>query len=142
MRAQELSTDEDVCADLPGVLFEIAEATSYEIAMKLAAAVGGTRVYIPARPAAEHWLCKIVSHQDALAIGAALAPRGLDIIIPMGRYSSRPSRWRRMKALIDTKLPKREIARAVSVHERTVQRHINQKTRIVADAISQADLFD
>lgn len=144
MRAQANSADVSNSHDLPGVLAEIAAATSFATAMKVAASVGGTRVYIPVRPVAEHWLSTLVGHTEALAIGAALAPAqtGLHILIPLGPWGGRVSRWRRMKEMIDSNLPKREIARALGCHERTVQFHRAGALKRVTRALSQLSLFD
>jgi hypothetical protein len=128
--------------DLPGVLSEMAHATSVASALKVAQAVGGTRVYIPARVQEDHWLCHIVGHADAKAICAAIAPAqsGLDILVPMGP-TSHIMRWRKTQALIDKGLPKREIARAVGIHERGVQRLRNGHLKSVAKALRQGDFF-
>jgi hypothetical protein len=144
MRAQELSTDIVLNADLPGVLAEIAAATTRATAFKVAASVGGTRVYIPTRPATDHWLSTLVGHERAMAIGSALAPAqgGLDILVPMGPLAQKLSRWRRMKEMIDSNMPKREIARAIGCHERTVQYHRNKALKRVTFALSQLSLFD
>lgn len=144
MRAQANSTEAATPLHLPEVLAEIAAATSFAVAMKVAAEVGGTRVYIPSRPAAGHWLSALVGHDQALKIGAALAPSqtGLFFIIPLGPFGSRVSRWRRMKELIDSNLTKREIARAIGCHERTVQFHRSGALKRVARTLSQLTLFD
>ncbi len=145
MRVHEISTDDIVLnADLPGVLAEIAAATTRMTALKVAAAVGGTRVYIPTRPTEDHWLAMLVGHERATAIGAALAPAqgGLDILVPMGPLAQRLSRWRRIKEMIDSNMSKREIARAVGCHERTVQYHRNKALKRVTFALSQLSFFD
>lgn len=130
---------------LPGVLAEIAEATSVEVAVKIAQAKGGRRVYIPARPAADHWLSQLVGHANALAIGKAIAPGfgGIDMLIPMGPSHSNAQRWRVMHELIDNGRSKREIAAACGVHERTVQMHRNRREDMcrVDASLRQMPLF-
>lgn len=129
---------------LPGVLAEIASCTSTGTALKIAEAHGGTRIYIPAKPDPGHWLSRLVGHADAAAIGASLvaAQGGTDLLIPMGPDASKRRRWLRMKALIDEGLPKRQIARACRVHERTVQAHRNGRRKTVVPLLRQHDLFD
>lgn len=138
------STDEINPELLPGVLAEIAVVTSTKVALRVAASVGGTRAYFPAKPNAEHWLSKLVGHAAALAIGQALAPAkgGLDILVPMGPQAREVARWRTMHRLIDNGLPKREIARAIGCHERVVQRHRNVEQPRVKQALAQGDFFD
>lgn len=130
---------------LPGVLAEIAEATSVEVAVKIAQAKGGRRVYLPARPAADHWLAQLVGHAAALAIGKAIAPGfgGIDMLIPMGPSHSNAQRWRVMHELIDNGRSKREIAAACGVHERTVQMHRNRREDMarVDASLRQLPLF-
>ena len=129
---------------LPGVLAEIAAAAGTAAALAVAEVHGGTRVYIPSRPAPDHWLSQLVGHASALAIGAALvaAQGGLDLLIPMGPDASQRRRWQRMAELIDEGLPKRQIARALKVHERTVQAHRNGGRKTVQLILSQRDLFE
>jgi FixJ family two-component response regulator len=129
---------------LPEVLAHIAAATDTETALKIASARGGTRVFIPARPTPDHWLTLLVGQARAAAICNALvaAQGGTDVLIPMGPDASQRRRWQRMKDLIDAQLPKRQIARACGVHERTVQAHRNGSRKTVEPLLRQNDLFD
>lgn len=110
--------------DLPEVLRLVAEATSFACAMKLAQACGGTRVYIPARPKEHHWLVKLLGQSDATRVAEALVPAqsGMDILIPMGSHASLAAKHRRAACLIDNGHSKRETARAVGLHQRSVER--------------------
>ena len=47
---------------LPGVLAEIAAVAGEDAALAVAAAHGGTQVYIPPAPARDHWLARLVGH--------------------------------------------------------------------------------
>ena len=134
----------DTTIPLPEVLAHIAAATDTATALKIAEARGGTRVFIPARPQERHWLSLLVGHVKALAIANALvaAQGGTDILIPMGPDASKRQRWQRMKGLIDEGLPKRQIARACQVHERTVQAHRNGSRKTVEPLLAQSDFFD
>lgn len=53
---------------LPGILGEIAQVTSEDVALAIAAVRGGTQVYIPPEPEADHWLCRLVGRDAARAI--------------------------------------------------------------------------
>lgn len=50
---------------LPGVLRQIAEVVGEDAALAIADARGGTQVYIPPRPAAGHWLIKLIGRERA-----------------------------------------------------------------------------
>ena len=129
---------------LPEVLSDIAQATDTETALKIAGAYGGIRVYIPARPNADHWLTRLVGPEKAQKVSAALVADqgGIDILMPMGPSAAKRARWQRMQRMIDDGLPKRQIARAVGCHERTVQAHRNGSRKTVKPLLAQADLFD
>lgn len=129
---------------LPEVLCHIAAATDTDTALKIAANYGGIRVYIPARPDADHWLTHLVGAEKALKVCQALVANqgGIDILIPMGPDASKRQRWQRMQRLIDQNHPKRQIARACGTHERTVQRHRNDRAKTVKPLLAQADLFE
>lgn len=126
---------------LPGILSDIAQCTSTETALAIARAHGGTRVYFPAEPGPDNWLCKLVGVADAKAICARLSASDA-ILIPMGPCHSSRQRWRRMREMLDHGLPKHQIARSLQVHERTVQRHRNAAPKRVANVLAQNDLFE
>lgn len=129
---------------LPEVLAHIAAATDTDTALKIAANYGGIRMYFPARPHEDHWLTHMVGMEKAQKVCQALVADqgGIDILIPMGPDASKRRRWQRMQRLIDQNQPKRQIARACGIHERTVQRHRNDRAKTVKPFLAQADLFE
>jgi ActR/RegA family two-component response regulator len=131
---------------LPDLLDQVANAVGIDVALKLAAARGGTKVYIPARVTEHHWLAKLIGHATAQTLVEAITSdkTGLHMDIPMGPSRDQVSRWKHMHALIDKGLPTMEIARACGVHFRTVRRHRNQRadhSRVMAQ-LAQLSLFD
>ncbi|NYZ17048.1 hypothetical protein HL658_31280 [Azospirillum sp. RWY-5-1] len=59
-------------AGLPGKLADVAALTSVEVAEILARAWGGRRRYVPAEPKPDHELSRLVGHDNARIIGAAM----------------------------------------------------------------------
>lgn len=55
-------------AALPGVLRQIADVAGEDAALAIAEVRGGTVVYFPPRPAADHWLCTLIGPERALAV--------------------------------------------------------------------------
>lgn len=128
---------------LPDLLALIASVTSPETAMVIARVHGGTRMTFLPNPKSGNWLVELVGQADASAIAKAVAhvDRRNQVLIPLGPQATTRQRWLRMKALIDEGLPKRQIARALHVHERTVQAHRNGSRKTVKTALDQDDLF-
>lgn len=115
---------------LPGILAEIAETAGEPAAVSFAARVGGTRVYIPARVADDHWLVDCVGRAKADLICkhfAVDARRGQRIDVPIaagGVYPQlRRAVARRLHELDQKKVSSRNIAGTVGVTQRTVHRH-------------------
>ena len=129
---------------LPAILAEIADAAGFDAALKIAQAKGGTRAYFPARPDPEHWLSQLVGIDKAGAIGQALATgrAGAELEVPMGPSVSQARRWRLIFEMAADKRSKPEIARALGIHHKTVQRVLNNKRRTVERILAQRDLFD
>ena len=129
---------------LPGLLAQIAAVAGFNAALKVAEAKGGIHAFFPARPAPDHWLSLVVGHAEAVAICAAVAPGrgGIELLVPLGPKSSAVARWRRVDMMIKDKASVPAIARALGMHERTVQYHKAGHMKRVKLAISQADLFD
>ena len=57
---------------MPGILAEIADIAGEDAALAVAAARGGTQVYIPPSPERDHWLSRLVGQQAARAIADRL----------------------------------------------------------------------
>lgn len=108
---------------LPKVLAEIAEVAGREAALKVAAARGGTRVYIPRRARDKHWLPRLVGREAADRICRHFAPgpgTGDYIEIPIG-----PAGAIKNGPLADRMIaegrPEREIARATGFTTRGIR---------------------
>lgn len=110
---------------LPGLLREIAEATSYEIALTVARLKGGRRVYLRNDPPADHWLSLAVGIEAATKICQAICPAsgGLDIDIPKGRAIPVQARKAQIEQLTLDGAGKMKIAEVTGLHYRTVQKY-------------------
>lgn len=114
---------------LPGVLAEIAEAAGEPAAIALAARIGGTRVYIPARVTEGHWLVDAVGRRAAEKICTyfAVDGSGQRIDIPLAGGGAYPQLRRaiakRIHDLDRNEKSSREISQSVGVTQRTVHRH-------------------
>jgi len=110
---------------LPGVLAEIASVAGLDNAIYVARAKGGTRVRIPAKCDAEHWLSKACGLAAALVICEHFAANGAGIMldIPLGPASSDATRARAIRERLSRNETANEIARAVGVDRRTVFNH-------------------
>ena len=109
---------------LPGLLREIAAFTDLDTAMKVAAAKGGQRAYIPRVPRKGHWLSEAVGMEAAARIGAELCPAqtGLEFEIPKGLSLDNPN-VAEVERLTLAGVPKMSIADVLGIHHRTVQKY-------------------
>lgn len=113
-----------------GVLKEIADVAGDVAATLVAAARGGTLVYIPARVGDRHWLVETVGRAAAEKICAHFAvdkKRGARIEIPLVMNSGynllRRTTFKRLHDLDLQKKSAREQAQLCGVTERTVRNH-------------------
>ncbi|MEX2450928.1 MAG: hypothetical protein WD407_08750 [Rhodospirillales bacterium] len=108
--------------ELPGLLADIAEATSLGVALTVAKHYGGTELYIPMKLGKDHQLVQILGMETALAIHAALG-YGLHMI-PMGAaVSIRRRREHVIKHRADMTID--ALARFHGKHQRTIYRDQN-----------------
>lgn len=112
---------------LPPTLTEISEVIGREAALKIAEAVGGTRVYIPGRVDGDHWLAKAVGRDlaDKLCRHFCVnGTRGAHIEIPHGPLASTRVMTREREALVvsmsEDGQSARDIALALGITQRTV----------------------
>ena len=75
---------------LPGVLRQIADVAGEDAALAIAKARGGTQVYFPPVPDADHWLSHLIGHDRAQAVcyelTCGVGSLRLDIPVgPLGR---------------------------------------------------------
>ena len=130
---------------LPGLLQEIAEVAGEDAALKVAAAVGGTRQYIPGSLGDEHWLIDALGRAKAEAVCQHFShvdeegrPSGQHWQIPLGPVANDKVRRRRMAQALAKGASARDAAQSVGAHERTAWR---VKARMGAAETDQDDLF-
>jgi hypothetical protein len=117
---------------------EVAQVAGLDAALKLSAAYGGTRIYLPsaARLTRVHWLAVCVGWEAAQAI---CAWRGReDIVLPIPAQAS-PS-WRRKIAfdMLASGASVNEVAAASGVHLRTIYEYRRRGFALQ----QQLDLFE
>jgi hypothetical protein len=110
---------------LTGILAEIAELVGDVNARLIASRVGGTRVYLPKKASAEHWLVQCVGSDAATKVMDQFG--GGEYVVPQAGTGSY-SRFRREIASRIHKLDQsdtssKNIAREVGVTQRTIHRH-------------------
>jgi hypothetical protein len=114
------------------VLGEIASVAGEPAAMTIAAHVGGTRVYIPAKAGDDHWLVQAIGRASADKVCALFAvdgARGQRVDMPVaaagGRAyrSFRQSLARQVHQLDKEGKSARQIALEAGLTERAVRRH-------------------
>ncbi|MBB4199078.1 hypothetical protein CCR94_16400 [Rhodoblastus sphagnicola] len=105
---------------LPPIYREIAEIAGLDAVMKLGAAKGGTRVFIP-RPehcGPEHWLRFAVGEAAAQAICNWRG--GEDIVLPVAPQNTPAGRRRLALAALEAGASANEAAAKAGVHVRTI----------------------
>lgn len=116
---------------LPGLLAEIAAVAGEAAALAVAEAVGGTQIYIPPEPAADHWLSRLVGHKAARAIADRLTcgvgPIRLDV--PLGPCGHQGKARRKVDRMIEAGRSERDIARATGYTGRGVRKRRSQLRR-------------
>lgn len=117
-------------SSLPGLLGTIADIVGPEIALEIARSHGGTRISIPPRAEADHWLTKLVGIETADRICRGLATmdaegkmRGVtQEIMPLGPASLLKRARMQAREALDGGTSAREAARQAGLHERTIWR--------------------
>ena len=109
---------------LPGILAEIALVAGEDAALAIAAARGGTQIYVPPVPDAGHWLSRLVGHQSALKIGDRLTcgVGGMRVDLPLGPRGHAAQIRARVDRLIGEGRSERDIALATGYTVRGVRR--------------------
>jgi hypothetical protein len=110
---------------LPGALAEIAAVAGEEAALAIAAARGGTQIYIPPSPERDHWLARLVGHKAAQAIADRLTcgVGGMRVELPLGPKGAAAELRAKVDRLIaEGELSERDIARATGYTIRGVRR--------------------
>jgi hypothetical protein len=111
---------------LPHVLAEIAEVAGEDAALAIAAARGGTTVYIPPAPASDHWLSRAVGQAKAKAIAERLTcgVGGMRIDLPLGPQTGHLAQARAKvdRMIAEGEASERDIARAAGYTIRGVRK--------------------
>jgi len=112
---------------------DIRKTFGLEVADKITAQYGGGCLYIPApqKISKDHSLARLLGHATAQkvalfvadVISAAGHVSGIQIKVPCGATGRRAQSDAQMRALISAGLSAHEIARRLSVDEKTVRRH-------------------
>lgn len=112
-------------SQLPGALAEIAAVAGEDNALAIAAARGGTQVYIPPVPDRDHWMSRLVGHKAALAIAERLTcgVGSMRIDLPLGPKGAAARLRAKVDRLIaEGQLSERDIAKATGYTTRAVRR--------------------
>lgn len=114
-----LMTNSTATIELPGLLAEIEELIGRHSAIKFAAACGGTRIYMPAHVAHDHWMVGAIGIGAARVLSSHFADRshGLSLDIPKIPIAIR------IAELDRTGASSSEIALQLGIHQRTVHRN-------------------
>lgn len=110
---------------LPPVLDEIARIAGDEAARKLVEAKGGVQVYIPPRPAPDHWLSRLIGREKAERIAEHFTAGfgGIRLEIPLAYTGFIARQQARCDAmLLSGQHSERDIARACGYTIRSVRR--------------------
>jgi len=129
-------------ANLPPILAEIAEASSVDLALKIARRHGGTRVLMPTLPGGRNWLSAIAAPEQAAAIIEKIgAARRIDIPLEPGTgwYAASQRLSAELARLLDTGATNQELARALGTTERSIRRRKAKRRSTAAEG--QGDLF-
>lgn len=126
---------------LPGILAEIADAAGEDAALALARALGGTQIYVPPSPGADHWLSELVGHGQALAIADRLTGGigiGRRVDLPLGPRGHAETQRSKVDDMIRRGCSERDIALATGYSVRGVRR---RRARIGSPADSRQLTF-
>ncbi len=108
---------------LPGILAEIAQVAGEDAALRLARNRGGTQIYLPPIPAADHWICALIGRDAALAVcdrlTGGVGPRR--VLVPLGPTGTQARARASVDNLLrDGNLSVRDIALATGYTDRGV----------------------
>ena len=109
---------------LPPVLSAIAEVAGVEAALAIAQARGGTQIYVPPVPDADHWMSRLVGIEAARLIADRLTDglAGLRLDLPLGPTGHLARKHAEMDAMIAGNRSERDIALATGYTIRTIRR--------------------
>ncbi|MEL6487556.1 MAG: hypothetical protein AAFQ13_10500 [Pseudomonadota bacterium] len=121
-----------------GCLADIARVAGDEAALTIGRALGGTQVYFPSAPAADHWLSQMVGHEAAVAIGEELTAGigGIRIDVPVGQFGHAES----LRAKVDRMIAEGKSERDIALTTRYTTRGVRKRRALLRER--QPDLFD
>jgi hypothetical protein len=116
---------------LPGILADIADIAGEDAALAVAAARGGTQIYIPPSPDRDHWLSRLVGQQAAREIADRLTcgVGGMRVDLPMGPKGAAARLRSKVDRMIRENRSERDIALATGYSSRSVRRRRRQLLR-------------
>ena len=113
-------------ANLPAILAEIAEVAGYDAALAIADVRGGTQVYIPPMPDADHWLCQLIGIEAARKVADRLTAGvgvGRRVDLPLGPSGAQA----RLRAKVDAMLRDGRSERDIALVTRYSTRGIRKR---------------
>lgn len=115
-------------ADLPAILAEIAEVAGRDAALAIADVRGGTQIYLPPVPDADHWLCRLIGIEAARKVADRLTmgvgPRRVDL--PLGPSGHQARVRAKVDAMLAEGRSERDIALATRYSTRAIRRRRQQ----------------
>ena len=107
-------------AELTGILEQIANVTSREVAEELAKVVGGTEIYVPKDPKESSLISQIIGIEQAQIIAKEIGYG--KISIPAGAFRGQGGRRKYVQSLLNKNYPVNLVARLADCSERCVWR--------------------
>ncbi len=123
---------------LPPLLRTIAEVASLEAALKLSKERGGTRMYVPHKLSAGHWLVELIGVDAAAAVQKLYAGDVVDI--PLGLGGSAQTARAIARHALDGGASVAQAARQAGLTERGVYKLLSREER--RRSSMQLNLFD
>lgn len=123
---------------LPAVLRLVAEAAGVEAALKLSQERGGTRIYVPRKLPADHWLVSLIGMAGANALRERYAGENIDL--PLGVGGSAQNARLAARLALDGGASVAQAARVAGLTERTV--YALRSREGTGPAARQLNLFD
>ena len=123
---------------LTGVLADIARVADRDAAIAIGRKFGGTRVYFPVHPRADHWLVAMVGRTAAEAICDELTAGrcGLSYDLPVGAFGHQET----ARAKVDRLLAEGRSQRDIALATRYTDRGVRKRKKLLRDRAP--DLFD
>lgn len=115
--------------NLPAILAEIAEVAGYDAAIAIADVRGGTQIYIPPAPDADHWLCRLIGYEAAQKVADRFTGGvgiGRRVDLPLGPSGHQARVRARVDAMLREGRSERDIALATRYSTRGIRKRRQQ----------------